>query len=510
MQYTFLLGLFIMAYDVTRTAKAATTINAYSTGSARTQASPAAEGAKKATISPTPASTAENPKAYQDAYDNVSGIVKNGADAKEVNKALDSIESLSQSDKRKLVDQLISEKKLDKLMNEVVDSSTFGGGVSRENRIDFFNDMAANLNGKQLKEIQQSLRKADKDAINARSNEEFSNAIAVFCTNEQVKIEYIKELSPTASNQKDFKNQDDSPKEKNLYDPEARSIAIVLSSFKKVENSDKALIEIQKSGNMESIINASVNPIHRYGASKSSSDGYIEYDVSCYNKITDLVSKSDSLRIKVDFLKVAGDFIPKSGCGPYIALGMEKIIKSDPVGVMYQLGTSDELNKGQTFSNFARVMIEKIPGGPEKLNDIITAFISAKPKDNSQKSWELFLNPQQNPELANRRAMVVGYMVGSISKAFTEINMDEAKKREYASAVFNDILGPLTSFLKVTGSNTSSVVLADSLFKDRADTSSEILNMFFGDKPDDGDIGKTLLIPAEIWGMIQTGVTSVK
>ncbi len=531
----FKMGFFIMVVEATRTANTTATINAYSTGAAKTQATPAAEGAKKATTPPAAASTAENPKAYQEAYDKISEIVKNGADAKEVNEAIYAIsgpkdsscpnpggfKGLSQSDKRKLIDQLVSENKLDKFMHEMVDSATFGGGISRENRIDFFNDMAANLNGKQLAAMQQSLVKADKAFVNARSNQEFSDSIASHCKNEQIKVEFIKELAPLAADQKKYKSENDGyirSLKDNLYDPEARAISTVLSSFKTGDSYNfveayNAIQNVKVNGvsvALSSVINASLKPV-------LNETQPVEYNTHQFEKISKLLSQSNNLEDKVAFSIEAGSVLGNIGdwsasAKAKITEATLKVILSDTARIIDRMRSADGNGKA-AFPNLVKSMVQDVEGGEKTLNELVKSFMTSAPKDGSLNTVKLFDSKSTDPkqiEAMKIRAQSLGYIVGSVSKAFDNINAEIAKKKEIAVAIFNDILGPLASVTGTSVSNTFSLILGDALFKDAKSLANGILDQIIKKPSVENESTTTDRFQADVSTNAAAGIVLIK
>jgi hypothetical protein len=480
------------------------------------------------TIQPYDQGKPSAPSNAQDAVDKIKGL-ENGADAKEVNNAIDAIAKLNATEAKQVFDQLAADGKkngkdyFQSLAHEMVDTGWRGGGVSLKNRERFFKDVAEKLSGPQLASLEKAFATADKSDINARSIDELSKAIATF-SDGKIKADYIKALAPTAVDQKDASSGHTSY---NNFDPEARSISTVLAGFKSPNAAGfpESLAAIKKEpGAYDAVINASMKPTEKYNAFAQT---YLKsYDTTQFQAIAKLMEASGSSLDKAQFIKSAGNILPKvenAKDRESIALAMKSVIDSDVVGVISKLAGSSEVLGGDALANYSRVMLEDVKNykdpktgktlnGEQLLNEQIKSFISSSPKDteglkseSKKTTWQLFQQGGQPSPEAQERAQALGFLVGSVAKGLKNINADIDKKRELASAVFNDILGPLAGLVKGgMGANTASLLIADALFKNKEVNINKVLAAIFSPATESGDLDQ-LVINKLLLGNMEDG-----
>lgn len=431
--------------------------------------------------------------------------------AQEVNQAREAIASLSPAEKKALFNDLIKNdpKALEKFAHEMVDSASRNGGISLDKQREFFVDIAKNLTGEQLAAVEQAFVKADKGTVNSRSLEELSQAIARHSTSE-VKADFIAALAPKAADQT---STDITPKgwvsdsiyKLNLYDPEARAISVVLSSFADAKSLDfgKAMSALEGKSTLEAVINASMMPTYRI---KPSGAEESKFDLKQFEALSKIMEGSKNTIHQASFIKATGAILPDisdKNSRAQIANAMSRIFDRDTVGIISVLAAA-ERGGGDTFANYAEVMLKDVKGGELQLNTQIKNFVNSRPLNGPSHSTMDLFTKMPDSTMAKDRAMDFGYMLGSVSKAFSNINAGIDRKRELAAAIFNDVLGPFASAAKVTGANTGAFLLADAIYKNEKDLAMAFMNEVLQKGQD--KILPEYIVSATILGHIEDGM----
>ncbi len=416
-------------------------------------------------------------------------------DAATVNSAIESFKNLDTTDTRALFDELIKDPKtLDKFAHEMVDSGTFGGGISLDKQRAFFANIAKKLTGDQLAKVEQAFAKADSPEVSLRSVEELSKAVSTHALPLD-KAAYVAALAPLASDQTQFNGTGwNAAGTTFLVDPEARAIARVMSEWQKPNTDPNFAIAMkaispnasQDDKAFDSVVQAAAGMQYN-SVTKRVENIKLENLTSELSNVVASLNGSFSYQggrgsvaaadVKANFVISSSllfnhaNFVKNDVRVPQFfdvenAKAIANVINSDEVGVITTLSQGSDYVLGTALREYAQVMISDVKDGKKTLEKQMTAFLSDEGPDG--KNTLEILKSSVTPDgkltaFAEQRGRAFGYLAGAISAGFEEVADNKAEQAKLIAAFLNDVLGAA----KIPGANVTSALVEMALTEGR-------------------------------------------
>jgi hypothetical protein len=382
----------------------------------------------------------------------------------DVKKAVGALTGLDAANTKAAISELAKDGTLDKLASEINDGQTFGlGGLSADEKRDFFAEMAKDLGGAELKSLSDAFAKAGGDYHGKADVEALGKAVATHATAD-VKLEFVK---AQAGSTLDYDADTSSPF--NLIgstqvtshgDAEASAVGEVLASLMGnpavAEQAFKALSPEQLRG----VLDASIDRVEidsttvslsgaGGGASHTNSTSL---DASTFKGLLEAGAQSTDPDFKAR-LFAEGSAVLKSvpeqnlllGINSFdreaatktMAEGLTSVLQSDVSGVMRELSFNAETRDGTAFASYAKQMLNDKQTEP--LADMMQQLQvgGAKNEDpiNRFEATTQVTLPNGTKVDRYENAAALGHYVGGVQAAAASITTDRKEQAELLSAV---------------------------------------------------------------------------
>lgn len=411
-----------------------------------------------------PPAAPPSPPPSKDAVDTVHKSMESGffnpITNGDVKNAVGALTGLDAANTRAAISELAKDGTLDKLASEINDGKTFGlGGLSADEKRDFFAEMAKDLGGAELKSLSDAFAKAGGDYHGKADVEALGKAIATHATAD-AKLDYVK---AQAGSTLDHAADTTSPftlggsiRATSHGDAEAAAVGQVLASLKGnpavAEQALKALSPEQLRGVLAASIHREemdTTSVTMGGAAHSNST---TLDTSTYKAILEAGAQSTDADFKARLfaegsavlksvpqqnLLLGVSVMDRDAATRTMAEGLTAVLRSDVSGVMRELSFNAETRDGTAFATYAKQMLNDKQTEP--LADMMQQLqVGGAKNENPINRFEATTQvtlPDGTKVDRYENAAALGHYVGGVQAAAASITTDRKEQAELLTAV---------------------------------------------------------------------------
>ncbi|MBI1684758.1 hypothetical protein [Caulobacter hibisci] len=413
-----------------------------------------------------PASAPASPPPSQTAVNTVHKALESGffnpITHDDVKTAVGALTQLDSANAKTAIETLAKDGSLDRLAAEVNDGKGLGlGGLSADEKRDFFNAMAKDLGGSQLKSLSDAFAKAGGDYHGKADVQALGQAVATHAASD-VKVAYVQAqagstLDHTADTTRPFTLMG-STQVTSHGDAEAAAVGDVLASLKGDPAAAQKAFDALSPDQLRGVLDASIDRVEtsRTVASMSGAgaahSNATTLDATTYKAILEAGAQSTDADFKAR-LFAEGSAVLKGlpdqnlllGISSFdrpeatraMAEGLTSVLKSDVSGVMRELAFNAETRDGTAFATYAKQMLNDKQTEP--LADMMQQLqVGGAKTENPIDRFEAVTQVTlPNGQAADRyeNAAALGHYVGGVQAAAASITTDQKAQAELISAV---------------------------------------------------------------------------
>lgn len=398
----------------------------------------ASPGAANQNQPPTPKQVADQVRA------DLTGGFLNPVGDDDVRRAASRITSLPADQQRQAVQDLSRDGSLDRLAAEMTDDSWIGGGLSTDQKRDFFNSMARSLGGAELAQLSAAFGKTDRQG--GREDVTLLADSVARHADGAVKADYVTALAAQTTDQPYNIQGGFGHATTRQGDPEALAVSRVLGSMRGQPEALRAFEAVAAdSKTLQAVIDASV------GQSIVSSGGgnSVLHDPAQFTAITETLAAmrggTPARQAEVNDLRArwfaagASTLADVPGIDKRttreLTEGLSRIVQADTNGVMRELAFNADTRDGGAFGAYAKAMMNS--GQQETLGRMFHQLQVGNDVANPQDPIARFEQTVRSPsgELRYENAATLGYFAGGLRAAAKAITNDEKAQAENITAI---------------------------------------------------------------------------
>lgn len=381
----------------------------------------------------------------------------------EVRTSVEAIQALPADQADQVIDQLAQNGQLDRLAEEVMDGSWFGnGGLSTDERQQFFSDMAGKLDGQSLAALSGSFARKGGDDGGYEPVTELGRAVATH-TPPSEKVEYIRQLG----GQTEVNGRLDAGlgyANTSYTDAEGRAIGDVLGSLRGsyAEQGFQAL-----GPNLNNVLQSSIdaNLVSTAGPMGGGANT-MSWSADQFRGIMDAAASMGNADLKAQVFAAGAQtmrevegtdnviggltVVGKDDTLRAMTDGLTAVVNSDTTGVMRELTYNSATMDGSDFATYAKQMLD------QGRNDELAAqmgrlqFGNGMNENAVTRLDEVATVPGTSQE-RRENAGALGYFVGATQAAAQSITTDVAEQRAIATAFLKSVLTVVDKASPLTG-----------------------------------------------------------
>lgn len=408
----------------------------------------------------------QTPPPSQDAVDSVHKSLESGffnpITNGDVKNAVGALTQLDSTNAKAAIDTLAKDGTLDKLAGEINDGKGFGlGGLSADEKRDFFVEMAKDLDGAQLKQLSDAFARAGGDYHGKADVEALGQAIATHAASD-VKVDYVQ---AQAASTLDHAADTTSPftlmgstQITSHGDAEAAAIGDVLASLKGDPAAAQQAFDALTPDQLRGVLDASIGRVEssRTVASMSgagaSHTNSTTLDASTYKGILEAGAQSPNADFKARLfaegsavlkdvpqqnLLLGISVMDRDAATRTMAQGLTSVLGSDVSGVARELAFNAETRDGTAFATYAKQMLNDGQTAPlaDMMQQLQVGGSKAEnPIDRFEATTQVTL-PNGSQVERYENAAALGHYVGGVQAAAASITTDRKEQAELLSAV---------------------------------------------------------------------------
>jgi hypothetical protein len=370
----------------------------------------------------------------------------------DVKRATNALMNLDRDQTRRAVGSL-SPKELRQLATEINDRATAGyGGLTQDQKRDFFNQMASDLDGVQLGR----LARAFENRTNSLFGDEriqadndislLANSIARRSTRD-VQADFVRQLAPSSTDEKRISGNGLS-NEGRVYDPQARAMAIVLGGMRGDPGSARAALAGLSPEQRQAVLNAGLDRRTNGGGLGPDRNSYLlaNTDPSVFSSVMSTVAGTNDPDLKARYFADAAASLSaleasgKKEDAAVVRNSMTEVLLGpggrggDTTGIVTRLRENQE--KGDSFSAYLKSMISS--GNQSQIAEIQNRM---RRGNNGDRNPVSFFNEQSPTTGYHENARNAGYFSGALNGAVNSITEDTKARAEAVKQILQYGLG---------------------------------------------------------------------
>lgn len=382
----------------------------------------------------------------------------------EVRDAVEAIQALPADEAAQVIDQLEQSGQLDRLAEEVTDGAWFGnGGLSADEREQFFADMAGKLDGQSLATLSNAFASHGGDDGGYQPVTELGSAIATHATS-ATKVDYIAALSTSPEVTEVSPRHDIGFGSTNSSYTDAEGVAIgeVLGTLRGTyaEDGFNALGD-----NLPSVLQSAVGENQFNAVTMNGSHLSVNWSADQYKNIMDAAASMGNADLKAqifadgaDTLRDVRDTSSNLGLSTFgkddalqtMTDGLTAIIDSDTTGVMRELTYNSETMDGSAVGTYAREMLDQ--DRTDELGEQMARlqFGNGLNENAVERLNEVTTVPGTDQE-RRENAGTLGYFVGGVQAGAQSLTSSVEEQRAMTTAMLKSVLTVVDKTAFVTG-----------------------------------------------------------
>lgn len=402
------------------------------------------------TSGPTPPAANANTNRVQQTADAIRGDLTghwyNPVGGDDVQRAVDRLTALTPAEQRDVVRNLAADGTLDHFTAEMTDGSWIAGGLSADQKRDFFNQVAQSLDGASLAQLSASFgrtdRQGDREDVTA-----LADAVATHAAG-AVKADYVAALAGQSTTDNTYHVEGHfGYAQSDRGDPEALAISRVLGSMQGQPEAYRAFQAVaQKPEVLKSVAEASVGQSMISAGDGTSS---VLHDPKAFQAMAGAlaamrpqagVAQADINDLRAHVFGAGAETLKDvpsidKDAAKAITGGLTQIVQSDATGVMRELTFNADTRDGSAFAGYAKAMMNT--GQQAKLGEMFTQMQIGGDLNNPQDPIARFESyvTLPNGERRYENAAAMGYFAGGLRAAAQSITKDEQGQADQLTAV---------------------------------------------------------------------------